>query len=342
VRIPSIAIFSLEHDLHARAVLHSIRSIGAAEAHLVVTDAMCTAGGLSWEMGLSPPVCELRTEENSTLRLQDVDVIWWRRVNQPQRQTSSNLASDVAHFVDNEWRAALLGSVRSTFYGVWVNDPDADLLAGNKLFQLRAALECGLTVPRTLVSQDTSRVRKFCREVGNRMIAKKILGATGMQLATVTVSHSDLLSDEQISICPAMYQELVEGTQHLRISCFGDSIHPIRITSETLDWRRDLSVPFDAFEVDEQLRAKLVALLQQLRLRMAVVDMKIDKQGVPVWIELNTQGQFLFAEALSGLDLTTPFARYLTDLAVEQSAASRRAISRGVQETSSVHCQLAH
>jgi hypothetical protein len=41
-----------------------------------------------------------------------------------------------------------------------------------------------------------------------------------------------------------------------------------------------------------------------------VIGMKPNSNGVPVWLEINPQGPFLFMQALSGLDLVTPCATY--------------------------------
>ena len=44
---------------------------------------------------------------------------------------------------------------------------------------------------------------------------------------------------------------------------------------------------------------------------MGVFDLKLTQDAEPIWIEINPQGQFLFAEGLSGLDLTSAFAEFL-------------------------------
>jgi hypothetical protein len=74
----------------------------------------------------------------------------------------------------------------------------------------------------------------------------------------------------------------------------------------------DLDVPFEIASIDFETRHKLRTVLQLLGLRMGVVDLKLSPEGIPVWLEINPQGQFLFSEALSGLDLTAEFAAFLT------------------------------
>jgi hypothetical protein len=44
---------------------------------------------------------------------------------------------------------------------------------------------------------------------------------------------------------------------------------------------------------------------------MGVFDLKMDPLGLPVFLELNPQGQFLFVEGLTGMDLIGPFSAFL-------------------------------
>ena len=44
---------------------------------------------------------------------------------------------------------------------------------------------------------------------------------------------------------------------------------------------------------------------------MGIIDFMISDDDDLIWIEINPQGQFLFAEALSGLDLKERFADFL-------------------------------
>ena len=75
---------------------------------------------------------------------------------------------------------------------------------------------------------------------------------------------------------------------------------------------------------DRAKRSALRAVLAHLGLRMGIVDLKLDDAGVPVWLEINPQGQFLFAEGLCGLRLAEAFADFVASEA--RQAASRRGV----------------
>jgi hypothetical protein len=44
---------------------------------------------------------------------------------------------------------------------------------------------------------------------------------------------------------------------------------------------------------------------------MGIVDLKMTQNNNFVWLEINPQGQFLFVQGLSGLNLISHFARFL-------------------------------
>jgi hypothetical protein len=56
---------------------------------------------------------------------------------------------------------------------------------------------------------------------------------------------------------------------------------------------------------------------------MGVVDLNFAENGEPVWFEINPQGQFLFVEGLTGLDLTSAFTAFLYQEATRASEVSK-------------------
>lgn len=308
-----IAIFSLELDLHAFAIMDNLRNTHGVICHFVATNAMVEKGGLIWESGPKGKA-KLKSYEGEWFDIEDIDLIWWRRVNQPQQETPLIQDQISQQIVTNEWKSSILGLVLDKFKGVWLNHPHQDLYAGNKLYHLNKAASVGLKIPHTLISQDYNEILHFCQKLGGKVIVKKLLGSSLQPLVTLELEYEDLVkAKESIKLCPAIYQEIIHGQQHIRANCFGETIHPILIEANRLDWRRDLSVPFKPAIVDKDTQQKLVQLLKILDLQMGIMDLKYDETGNLVWLEINTQGQFLFGEALSGYDLTNAFSNFLIE-----------------------------
>jgi D-alanine-D-alanine ligase-like ATP-grasp enzyme len=70
-------------------------------------------------------------------------------------------------------------------------------------------------------------------------------------------------------------------------------------------------VPITAWSVSSELHAKARAVLDRLGLEMGNIDLKITPEGECVWLEVNPQGQFLFLDALTDLQLADRFVDYL-------------------------------
>src|ERR1051325_4864584 len=108
-----IAIFSLERDLHAHAVLHSLRARGIA-CEFVATDMLSLKGGIRWQQG-KKQFSQLLSDQGQWFDISSLDVIWWRRVNQPQRFEDSDLDPASVNLIENDWRASLNGAVHDAF-----------------------------------------------------------------------------------------------------------------------------------------------------------------------------------------------------------------------------------
>src|SRR5262249_34906187 len=147
-------------------------------------------------------------------------------------------------------------------------------------------------VPRTLVSQSRTEVMDFIDEVG-RCIVKPVLGANGPLMFTQFIDKPAGLSEEAFHACPAIYQEYIPGSHHVRLNCFGDRFYAGLIQTDDLDWRPNLNVPIRTWEVPQWIADLTTNTLGRLGLRMGIVDLKLTPSGEPVWLEVNPQGQFL-------------------------------------------------
>lgn len=245
------------------------------------------------------------------VRIDHIDVIWWRRFYVDAQISSEVTDPDARDLIVRDSRAAFLGALLAEFEGRWVNEPDATRRAEMKPLQLAAARRAGLTVPRTLISQDPSAIRQFVADVG-AAVAKPVMGTPNAQIYTGVIEPAMLRHDRQLALCPAIYQEYVPGKHHLRVCCFGERCHSAVITSSEVDWRGG---PFEAqpTQTPPETERALREVLDSMNLRMGIVDMKLSDDGQPVWLELNPQGQFLFLEGLCDMQLPRRFGEFLVN-----------------------------
>lgn len=321
----NIAIFSYHTDLHAHAVLQALNRRRGICAHFIPVDAVVSLGGVSWSSDLARKG-KLKTYSGQWVRPCDIDLVWWRRVTQALCFPEWLSDEGTRDFVTQEWRAAISGTFFDGFSGIWVNHPSKDSLAANKIYQLTLAKQAGLRIPKTLISQQPSEVREFCAGLDGEVVAKKLVGSTEKSTVSVLVSLEGLQDDESISLCPAVYQECIRSNRHLRVNCFGTSIHTTLIETDIFDWRRKLDVPFIPHTISTKLERTICDFLRIAGLKMGIMDFVLPPDDTdPIWLEVNPQGQFLFCEALSKYDLINPFAEFLIGEALTRGNRSMNA-----------------
>jgi glutathione synthase/RimK-type ligase-like ATP-grasp enzyme len=207
------------------------------------------------------------------------------------------------------------GVLETAFRGVWISDPAATERASNKILQLNAADRAGFRIPATLVSQSPSVVRQFFVQYGP-VIYKPVAGARGPLLFTRFLTEELILEEASLMTCPTIYQEYIPGDLHIRLNCFGTRSFASTIESSELDWRPNLNVPIQPYDVPETLNVLVRRTLDLLGLEMGVFDIKLTPEGEFVFLEVNPQGQFLFLEGATG----QPLGRYMAEYLLEKAA----------------------
>ncbi|MGC1953492.1 MAG: hypothetical protein WA970_13180 [Gammaproteobacteria bacterium] len=312
---PRIGIITYGDDPHGHLIKKKIEEQHDAWCCLIPSDELALRGGLTWSSQIEVPAL-LPTIDGQTVDVRTLNAQWYRRTSVKQTLPDGADAAYELHIYRSIERV-LEGILLNEFQGRWVSHPVATRLAENKLVQLRAAERAGLRTPATLVSQDPALIRSFCSAHPGAII-KPVATPRGIEFVTTAVVSQELLdSDHVLALVPSIYQECVPGKRHLRISVVGERCDGALIESNTLDWRIDLNVPFSPYPLDSDLEQRLRATLRQLGLVMGIFDVKLTDNDEPVFLEVNSQGQFLFVEALCDIPLADHFAAFLVDQAMQ-------------------------
>ncbi len=313
-----IAIITLHEDLHALEVKRAANRLGYGKVHIIEVDRVsaCAPVGVRVDKNDEKSASSyLTASDGAVIHLADVNTIWLRRPRAAQLEIAAHSAKE-SEFINNECQAGLT-SVLSTsaFRGRWVSHPEATARACDKVFQLEVALECGFRVPATLVSQSKAEVVAFFEACGRKVIVKPLLGVAEPFLVARMVDDPSSLPEEAYSVCPAIYQEFIPGTRHIRLNCFGPTQIAALIETNELDWRPNLNVPISSWSIPADVQARVQRVIKSLGLEMGIIDLKLTPEGEVVWLEVNPQGQFLFLEPFIEQDLSGCLARFLIDCA---------------------------
>lgn len=252
-----------------------------------------------------------------SLNLDAVRSVWYRRAIRPSRPHA--IAPDFHSFAISELRHLYEG-VLADLPVRWVNPLDLTDLAERKVFQLRLAAKSGLTIPRTIISNDLALLRSFADE-HHRLICKPIsqgLVSTvdrWFAVHTREVSLSDLTQARCSTVLPTLLQYLVPKGVDIRLTVIGDDVYPVEVHTPgngPIDWRAaSESVTYKVCSVPAQVERACRRLMNALGLSYGAFDFIRTEAGEWFFLEVNPAGEWAWLEVELNLPMRDSFIRLL-------------------------------
>lgn len=271
---------------HTGPVRDALESHGAACVRVNCSDLA------HWTVESSPGAFKL-SKGDALWEVSPTTTVWYRRLGSPD---VSEFGSDEARLVRDELPHILLGGLAGC--GVrWVDEPPRVARAEHKLFQLATAARLGLTIPRSVVTDDVALATDLLDQ--HPTIAKPLSPGEGIAPYVDEIDIGDLGS---VANLPTLLQErLGEARADLRIVVVGTRAWTWRRlrAAGVIDWRRD-DPEGHGFERVEHSEVERDAtdLTAALGLSMSVQDWLETPSG-HVFLEANPQGAWSFLDGAS-------------------------------------------
>jgi len=254
----------------------------------------------------------------------EVDAVWTRSLWPPD--FGEELDPEHHGACQAQTKEALDGFLFGLVYARWINELHAMRRASNKIHQLRVARRAGLTLPRTLVTNEPERVRRFYEELDGRVVTKLLAGLTfGMHRTAGTfhtsdVDEEDLEALESLRYSPMIFQEKVEKDCELRVMyvggrCFAGAIRAAGTRGAT-DWRRAEvdEVGWESAEIPSGVTARMRRFMSDLGIRQGAFDFIRTPEGEHVFLEVNPTGEWGMLER----DLDLPISEAVADVLLDR------------------------
>jgi glutathione synthase/RimK-type ligase-like ATP-grasp enzyme len=226
------------------------------------------------------------------------------------------LPEAVKLFAENEASKGFGGILRS-LNCFWMSHPDALRAAGFKPRQLQRAAALGLSVPRTLITNDPEAARRFYDECNGKMIYKTLHGGnipvdqeTYDAIYTSRVQAEDLAHLDRVRHTSHLFQEYIEKAFELRITVVGDKTYTAAIYSQhadaaKVDFRNGYAdLNYSVYELPQEIHQACVNMTKSFDLAYSAIDMAVTPQGEYLFFELNPGGQYHWIEYETGLPIT--------------------------------------
>jgi glutathione synthase/RimK-type ligase-like ATP-grasp enzyme len=248
--------------------------------------------------------------------------IWYRRIRGPQKPAAMD--PGIYDFCLRENRAALLGGLMAQNTR-WLNHPAAVWEAEFKPLQLRVAQEVGLTIPRTLISNDPAAIARAHTAFGQTIVKPARSGhfwRGGEEYAIftsrLTAEYLDALDDAKWT--PSIYQALVPKDVDVRVTwvggkVFGAAIHSQVDPAASVDWRKteNAALPHTRHDLPPVVLDKLAQLMDRLHLTFGCIDLVKTPDGEYVFLEVNPSGQWLWLDDQLGLGISEAVTDWLVN-----------------------------
>jgi len=248
--------------------------------------------------------------------------VWYRRPR-PVTLASHNLDAQAIDFARDEWSTLLRNFYDFLPTARWVSHPRVLERASNKIMQLALARQLGLSIPDTLITSDPIAAREFIDRHCGQVIVKPtgkgwIYDAQGEAVTYVLANRlraDDIDTLDDVVLAPITLQQEISKAFELRVNIVGQKCLAIKIDSQKseisqVDWRRyDVAnTPYSPFELPDDVANRCLLVCKELGLEFGAIDLICQPDGGFVFLEVNGNGQFLWAEELSGVRVSMQLA----------------------------------
>lgn len=258
--------------------------------------------------------------------ISNIRSIWWRRPSEfvfpPEfnQQEKEFAKKEINHAVAGLWEV-----LRDDCY--WVSYPTDIRQAGFKPGQLSRAAAMGFDVPRTLITTSPDEVRAFY-EASNGQIIFKVMSdpflamdkIEPVQVAsddpntpllevpkprgtfTTLIGEKELAALDSVRYVNCQFQEMIPKAVELRVTVIGDEVFAAEIHSQAhektkMDFRHwDVEIPYRKATLPPDIAQRCLDFVHSYHLNYSAMDFILTPDGRYVFLENNSNGQFLFVQ----------------------------------------------
>lgn len=304
-------IYSEIYDTHAICIKAALERIGVRVTRFLSNQIPAQAS-ISTFIDENSDRTEFFTSRSLYQSDDIVDVVWLRRPALPII-SGLELHTDDIEIIDREWKECWQSFIANSFPDAsWINPWLSAKKTRSKLVQLMAAKQVGLSIPKTLVSNNSGDIRSFIERnsSGRGTIVKSFLpvhwkeGTSSKVMYAARVDASMLPSDSMLRSVPAIYQERISKSFEVRSTFFGDICHSAKLVAEKdgailQDWRLGhySGLVVEPYSLPKSIEDKCRKLMSMLGLKFGCFDFIVSPDKEFIFLEVNEAGQFLWVES---------------------------------------------
>lgn len=256
----------------------------------------------------------------------DFNIVWYRKPKEIINLTV--IDRHVADFVKEEYDYFLRSFYAINVNKTWVNPFMSNRNANQKLPNLKLASELGLTVPKTLITNDIDEASHFVNLCKSDILVKTfhysgfVINETDIWHCFAKRLNKNDFEDykDSIRLAPTFLQQYIEKELELRVTIIGSNVFTAAIHSQETekakdDWRAidSYQIKHSIYTLPDNVSKCLLKFNSHYGLRFSTFDIILTPSGEYVFLECNPNGQWYWIEELTKM----PMAKALADLMIE-------------------------
>jgi glutathione synthase/RimK-type ligase-like ATP-grasp enzyme len=286
-----ILIWSSVTDSPAIRVLDALTERGAPVL-LLETERL---SDLIFEVVFSPEPSGFLKVAGHHIDVAEVTGLYLRPMDIPEHNLRALLSCD------------MLFGLAETMSGCVVNRPGPSRPNHSKPYQSRLIAQAGFDVPDTLVTTDIALAREFLRVHGT-LVYKSV---SGIRSIVARLDRAEASRLDGAALGPIQFQAFVPGLD-VRVHVVGSRWFACAAHSSATDYRyaakQGLSVELQALDLPTTIGERVVAMVRNMGLRVAGVDMRWTPDGRWFCLEVNPSPGFTWYEDATGHQIARAIA----------------------------------
>lgn len=328
----AVLILTEEGDVHADYVIKAIQQMGG-ECIRFHTDTLVQNTKYSYSFSNDRSSDRMFIEDSGiSFSLNQIKSVYYRR---PRKPLAPPIVEDLGtkEYIQNEAESLLAGIYHNISKGtLWINDPTRNRSAGNKIGQLRTALDIGLSIPDTLVTNEIDTAYQFFIECDKDIVCKSLrqeLATTNGQSVFIfthpipRTAARDFF--EGVKLGSSILQRRVKKLSDIRVTLVGQQCFSVEVENNEIDWRKidPYSLLHKTIDLPSLLKIKLFELQHRYGLVSSQIDLIRTVNNEYVFLEINPNGQWLWIQLLTGMPIADTIAGVLLGEQTDGPSAHR-------------------
>jgi len=317
-----LLIITNEADIHPNPVIDHLIEKGLPFFRFN-TDKILTDYDVIYEISNEKTFFEIKYKQhNLSINNTQITCVWERRPMEPLATYDPFDDENVKKIILDEADGFIKFFRYSLTNVLWIGHPIIERQAGSKILQKIVAKEIGFRIPDTIFSNVFSTIEIFeNKQVAIKPISSFDIEASGGNIVFYTrkKSYQDLKNIGEISFRNNVnfIEEYIEKDYELRVTVIKDTCFSAKIESQKLDlekgaidWRQgyDHGISFTEISIPEEIEAKCFLFLEYFNLNFGCFDFIVEKNGNHVFLECNTNGQWMWLEEEAKLPISKKLA----------------------------------